>query len=173
MAGRIGTYSRQTHEANANTTTSATPKPKTAIAKGSYAGILNITNDLPGHPKRPMILVAKSFISANIGRSKHLSSRDRVADSSSYALSARLCFGGALVRHYSFLQPSFRLTRYPIGCLELVVECVYIFNRPIRPFCFDCPFTAVTSTTQKMGFTIATPPGSPKVPTPTRQARSQ
>ncbi len=63
---------RQTHEANAKTTTTATPKPITAIAKGSYAGILNITNYLRNSPKLSTILVAKSFVSANIGRSRNL-----------------------------------------------------------------------------------------------------
>ena len=51
------------------------PKPITVIAKGSYAGILNIANYLGNSPKRSTILIAKSFVYANIGRSKHLPSR--------------------------------------------------------------------------------------------------
>ena len=112
-----------------------------------------------------MILVAKSFVSANIGRARRVSSRDKVAGSRSCALSAGHS-SGTLARHYSFLQPSFRLTRYPIGGFELVST----FS--IVPSGYSASTDHLSRSHAKDGLTIATPAGSPRVPTgPTRQAR--
>ena len=80
-----------------------------------------------------MILVAKSFVSANIGRARRVSSREKVAGSRSCALSAGHS-SGTLARHYSFLQPSFRLTSLSNRRLRIGL---YIFDCSVRLFCFD------------------------------------
>ena len=43
----------------------------------------------------------------------------------------------------SFLQPLSRLTGYPIGGLKMVLKCINLFNRPIRPFGLDRPLLTV------------------------------
>ena len=92
-----------------------------------------------------MILVAKSFVSANIGRARRVSSREKVAGSRSCALSAGHS-SGTLVRHQPFLQPSFRLTLRSNRRLRIGLD---IFHRSVRLFCLRSGIHP--GYTQKMG----------------------
>jgi hypothetical protein len=49
-----------------------------------------------------------------------------------------------------FLQPRFRLVAYPVGGIQMVLELIDLFNRPVRAFDLNCP--TLTVTTKKTGF---------------------
>ena len=43
----------------------------------------------------------------------------------------------------TFLEPSLRLSAYPIRSFEMGLESIDLFNRAIGPFSFDTPVLAV------------------------------
>ena len=80
-----------------------------------------------------MILVAKSFVSANIGRARRVSSRDKGGRQPLMRLICEAFFGylsSALLVPATILPIDWRSNRrLRIG--------LYIFDCPVRLFCFD------------------------------------